>query len=72
MVSSSLSCGADYHQVNELNVWVPLTHAYGSNTLWAESEPQRGDFRPFVMAPGEAVLFWGHQCQHYTVSSDGD
>jgi hypothetical protein len=26
-------------QPNEINFWLPLTPAFGANTLWAESAP---------------------------------
>ena len=62
---------ADYHhQPNELNVWIPLTDCLGSDTLWAESEADRGDFRPFELRVGEMMLFWGSQCLHYTVPNE--
>ena len=38
----------------------------------AESQPDLGDFRPFELQPGQAMLFWGHQCQHYTVPNETD
>lgn len=62
-------CDSDYfHQPNEVNIWVPLSDGVaGSNTLWAESAPGRADFRPFELGPGQAVRFWGHSCEHYTV-----
>ena len=49
------------HQVNEINVWLPLTqtHLNETNTLWSESAPGRGDFAPFKVGYGEAVRFWG-------------
>lgn len=61
-----------YHQPNELNVWIPLTDCFGSNTLWAESAPDKGDFRPFELRVGEMMLFWGSQCLHYTVPNETD
>ena len=61
-----------YHQPNELNVWIPLTDCFGSNTLWAESAPDRGDFHPYELKVGEMMLFWGSQCLHYTVPNDTD
>ena len=64
-------CDSDYHhQPNEVNIWVPLTSAFASNTLWAESAPGAGDFRPFELNPGECMRFWGHQCSHYTVPNE--
>lgn len=64
---------ADYHhQPNELNVWLPLTPCEGSNTLWSESSPGLKDFRPFELVPGQCMLFWGHQCEHYTMPNETD
>ena len=62
-------CDADYfHQPNEVNIWVPLSEGvHGSNTLWLESVPGRGDFRPMELRPGQALRFWAHSCEHYTV-----
>eukprot|EP00040_Diaphanoeca_grandis_P030363 m.179400 g.179400 ORF g.179400 m.179400 type:complete len:366 (-) comp31973_c0_seq1:2377-3474(-) len=62
----------DYHykrQPTEVNVWLPLTSVGPSNSLWAESEPGKGDFSPFVAHYGKAVLFWGSQCQHYSTKN---
>ena len=61
-----------FHQPLELNFWIPLTRAHGSNTLWVESAPGRGDFRPFELGPGEGIRFWGHSCEHYTEPNDTD
>ena len=60
------------HQAGELNVWVPLTRVWGSNTLWCESAPGRGDFAPFEVEPGELVLFWGNQLEHHTLPNKTD
>ena len=32
-------------KVQELNYFVPLTKAYGTNTIWAETEEDKGDFQ---------------------------
>ena len=65
-------CDAEYfHQPNEINLWLPLTPTFGSNTLWAELSPGGGDFRPIALGgAGEALLFYGNQCQHYTMAND--
>ena len=34
-------------KVKETNYYVPLTKAYGTNTIWAETEEDKGDFKPF-------------------------
>ena len=62
---------ADYHHnPNEVNFWVPLTPAYGTNSVFVESAPGLGDYEPFEMEPGEAVRFWGNRCAHYTLPND--
>ena len=33
------------NQVRELNYFLPLTKAYGTNTIWAETEEDLGDYR---------------------------
>lgn len=53
------------HQAGELNLWLPLTdYALTETTLWAESTPGAGDFRPLEAKPGEAAVFWGSKCKH--------
>eukprot|EP00873_Tetraselmis_striata_P045652 jgi/Tetstr1/465916/TSEL_010530.t1 len=55
-----------HHQPAELNWWVPLTPTAGTNTLWLESEPGRGDYAPVELLPGQALRFYGNACRHYT------
>ena len=57
------------YQASEINVWLPLTRVYGANTLWAESVPGKGDFRPFDLAYGQAAVFYGNRCRHYTMAN---
>lgn len=64
--------GDYYHQPNEINFWLPCTACFGGNTLWAESEPGRRDFRPFELRPGQFMRFWGHDCEHFTLPNDTD
>merc|ERR1712113_957712 len=69
-----MHCDADYrrHFNGELNFWLPLTNVFGTNTLWLESAPGRGDFRPMVLEPGEFLRFNGYECRHYTVKNETD
>ena len=61
-------CDADYNHVkSELNFWVPLVSVSGSNTLWTESTPGKGDYSPIVARNGHVVRFYGNQCRHFTV-----
>ena len=42
-------------KVKETNYYVPLTKAYGTNTIWAETEEDKGDFKPFNSDYGECI-----------------
>jgi len=55
-----------YHQPAEVNWWVPLTPTFGSNTMWLESAPGAGDYRPQELAVGEVLRFYANACRHYT------
>ena len=52
------------HPKGEINFFLPLTKAYGTNTIWIESEPYKLDFKPLEANYGE---FWsnnGNVCMH--------
>lgn len=51
-------------KVNEINYFVPLTDAYGTNTLWAETEEDKGDYKPFEITYGECVEWNGCNLMH--------
>ena len=51
-------------KVNEINYFVPLTDAYGTNTLWAETEEDKGDYTPFENTYGECVEWNGCNLMH--------
>lgn len=64
---------ADYgHIPEELNYWVPLTPVWGSNSLFVETFPGRGDFTPFEGSAGEMFRWWGNQCEHFVVANSTD
>tara|TARA_B100000287_G_scaffold94622_1_gene86777 strand:- start:74 stop:718 length:645 start_codon:yes stop_codon:yes gene_type:complete len=42
-------------KVRELNYFLPLTKAYGTNTIWAETEEDKGDFKEIKSNYGECV-----------------
>ena len=61
-----------FHQTNEINVWLPVTRTFSSNTLWSEYTPGKGDFHPFECegghkTKGQCVLFVSldHFCLHW-------
>lgn len=52
------------HPKGEINIWLPLTKCYGTNTMWIESEPFKLDFKPLE---GDYGNFWtnkGNVCMH--------
>ena len=52
------------HPKGEINIWLPLTRCYGTNTMWIESEPFKLDFQPLE---GDYGNFWtnnGNVCMH--------
>lgn len=53
------------HVAGEINIWVPLSQVFGSNSLFVESFPDRGDFHPLEGSMGDAFVWWGNQCRHY-------
>ena len=59
------------HQPSQVNFWLPLHEADGSvngtNSLFSESFPGRGDFRSFDLNRGEAMHFYGNQCLHDSI-----
>ena len=47
-----------------INILLPLTRCYGTNTMWIESEPYKLDFQPLE---GDYGNFWtnnGNVCMH--------
>jgi hypothetical protein len=58
------------HQEGEINFWLPLTKAYGNNTLWAESSQGLDDFHPFELEYGQIQRFHGTYCRHKTLAND--
>jgi hypothetical protein len=45
------------HATEEVNVWVPVTRAFGTATIHIESEYGRGDHQPVEVARGQFVIF---------------
>ncbi|MEE4200336.1 hypothetical protein [Erythrobacter sp.] len=62
---------ADYgHALEEVNFWVPLTSAAGTNSIWIESAPGHGDHAPVEMGPGEFLAFDGASLSHGAAAND--
>lgn len=60
------------HEESEINFWCPITDVSGENTLYLESVPGRGDYRPLEMRYGEVLRFNGLNCRHHTVPNTSD
>jgi hypothetical protein len=61
----------DHHQPSELNYWLLVSPmAYGNNSLWIESEPDKNDFKPVEIKYGQYVRFYGNLCRHQTFPND--
>ena len=51
-------------KVQELNYFLPLTKAYGTNTIWAETEEDLGDFKEIRANYGECVEWNASKLTH--------
>ena len=52
------------NQVRELNYFLPLTKAYGTNTIWAETEEDLADYREIRADYGECVEWSATKLTH--------
>lgn len=46
-----------FHPIEEINVWVPVTQARRTATIWIESEYEKNDFQPKELNIGEFLIF---------------
>jgi hypothetical protein len=51
-----------HHQQGEINFWVPVTPAFGTNTVWIEAEGF--DYLPQRLGPGQVLIFDGVNLLH--------
>jgi len=52
------------HSCKEINIYLPLTNAFDSNTIWAESEEDKGDYSPMNAEAGEYYIWDGANLNH--------
>lgn len=52
------------HSCKEVNIFLPLTDAYDTNTIWAESEEDKGDYAPMEAKIGEYYIWNGANLLH--------
>jgi ectoine hydroxylase-related dioxygenase (phytanoyl-CoA dioxygenase family) len=50
--------------VNEDNFYLPFTNAFDTNTIWVESEEDKGDFTPMNCNYGELIQWNGSNLTH--------
>jgi len=56
---------SDYnHPLEEINFLIPVTEAKDTSTVWVESAPNLGDYRPINLAYGEVLVFRGGMLKH--------
>jgi hypothetical protein len=55
----------DYsHYSNEINIFLPMTEAKDTNTIWTESEEDKGDFSPLEASYGDYYIWDGANLNH--------
>ena len=52
------------HPLGEINIYLPLTDSYDTNTIWVESIPGLGDFHPVNLEYGQFLMGYLNQCRH--------
>lgn len=53
------------HPIGEKNFILPITKMYGTNRIFIESEPGKGDFQGIDLEYGDLFYFNGNKCTHY-------
>jgi hypothetical protein len=51
-------------KVKEFNFFLPFTDAFGTNTIWVESEEDKGDYAPMECKYGECIQWDGSNLTH--------
>lgn len=52
------------HNTKEINIWMPFTDAYDTNTIWTESREGLEDFKPYEVKYGQFLIFNGANLMH--------
>jgi len=62
---------SDYnHAEEEWNIFLPLTKAYDTNTIWAESKPGKEDYTPMNAEVGDYYFWQGSKLMHGNKTND--
>ena len=61
----------DYsHGQGEVNLWLPFTPAFETNTIWIESSEGSDDLRPYPCNVGQMLMFDGVNLLHGNVKNE--
>lgn len=52
------------HPDGEINFILPITEMFDTNTVWAESQQNKGDFKPMNMEYGDLLCWNFNKCYH--------
>lgn len=52
------------HSENEINIYLPLTKTFDSNTIWSETEEDKADYQPMNAEVGEYYVWNGANLFH--------
>ena len=52
------------HPLGEVNIYLPLTKSFDTNTVWTESIPGLGNFSPVNLEYGQFLIGYLNQCRH--------
>lgn len=52
-----------------INIWLPVTRVYGSNSMYVECRSNAGEFEPVELEYGQALLFYGTDLLHGTLDN---
>ena len=52
------------HPPGEINIYLPLTDSYDTNTIWVESIPGFGDFGPVNLKYGQCLIAYLNRVRH--------
>lgn len=55
---------------NLINIWLPVTSVYGTNSMYVESSPGLSDFTPLELEYGQALMFYGTELLHGTLDNE--
>lgn len=58
------------HGTAEVNFWMPFVDTNSHNSIWAESEEDKKDYRPYKVNYGEILIFNGANLNHGNVKNE--